>query len=124
MSDPSPRLTDGEIERRALDAYKAVVGKVLRVQWVSGYTGSDSQDYHGEVIVRVDETDPQSICHWNGEWLDPYWDVTVLAWDGDGSVFPLRSCWMHGHSYNSQTGESQPTHYEVLGNAASLPKDG
>jgi hypothetical protein len=99
---------EDKLEVQALQDFQRVVGKMFWAYDLHGYSGEDSidVDLKGEpVLVRIDDTDVDSILHWNGEWLDPYWDVEVLT--PVPEVPGLRSCWIHGHSYNTKTPERQ-----------------
>jgi len=101
------------LEREALEFYRAHRGRLLEVTWVSGYNDrDDSEDLMTDpIIVRVDRTNEHDILHWSDEWLDPYWDVTLVR----GDVRGLRSLWIDGPSVNALTGISEWKNVRVLG---------
>ena len=100
-----------ELERLALADFAKAQGNLFNVDWVYGYVGDDSHDVRCDppAVVRIDPTGQDSILHWCDEWLDPYWDVTILDSVGqpleNGTLAGLRSTWIHGPSYNLKTGE-------------------
>lgn len=103
------------LENRVLADYRAVAGKVLMASVVSGYLG-DTDDsgcfkFDPPLAVRVDagmDAQPQhGLFHWNDEWLDPYWDVTIIGTHPDLPPEGLRSAWIDGTSYNAETGECE-----------------
>lgn len=102
------------IERGALQEHEAVRGRCFRVPWVYGYKGEDSVDVHLDppVLVRILKTSEGDVCHWNDEWLDPFWDVEVL--EQRQELEDVRSTWVHGTSYSiagdQQAFEGVPVH--------------
>lgn len=103
-----PPTTVEELEAEARRLHSRYVGCVVLVPCVIGYldTGHDTVERYpgtGEPLfrVRILPTDNQSICHWNDEYLDPYWDVEPL----DERLAGLRSTWIDGPSVNALTGE-------------------
>lgn len=94
----------GEFEARARVDYSRHLGRELLVQVVYGYRGDDSVDCFpvrgGELRVRVAPTSDGDLCHWNDEWLDPYWNVEVLSTEDPG-VAGARSFWIFGPSYTT-----------------------
>ena len=73
--------------------YELNLGRSLTVDGVVAYVGDDGQDYFGPFLVRLEKTDAESLRHSVDEYLDPYWDVTVLDdFDADGA-------WSYGPSY-------------------------
>lgn len=108
-----------QLEQRALAAFREYEGRLVEVGYLCGYNQhDDSEDVACDppIIVRIDRTNEQSVLHWNDEWLDPYWDVTVVRGDARG----LRSCWIDGPSVNAITGETEWKHIRVLGGLESM----
>ena len=104
-------LTITQLEDLALADYKAVEGKVIFVKFVAGFVGDDTDSsehyFNPPIRGRVDkgQNPEHGILHWNDNYLDPYWDVTIV--DRKHPQLPkegLRSCWTDGPSY-SITGE-------------------
>ena len=91
-----PQFDRAPLEEVALTEYNEQLGKLLEVNYICGYTGNDSGDWMCDppIIVRLDATDRSSILHWNDEWLDPYWDVTLIS--GTLPVEGIRSLWIDG----------------------------
>jgi hypothetical protein len=85
--------------------FKAHLGKLLKVEYLCGYSDNDSADVACEAIVRVVPTPETDILHWNDEWLDPYWDVELI--EGDERARSLRSIWIDGPSHNALTGKRE-----------------
>src|SRR5437879_1356733 len=104
------------VEAHALAFHLAHVGRLLEVGYLCGYTeDDDSEDVACSAIVRVSPVDGnthQDICHWNDEWLDPYWDVELIS--GDERAKSLRSIWIDGPSVNAITGVTQWKDVRVL----------
>jgi hypothetical protein len=112
-------MTKEECRARARADYEAVKGKLIRVEYLMGYltNGQDSQeqDFEKSIVVRVEETTPGDIDHWVDEWLDPYWNVTIVQ--TDHPELPkggLVGCWVFGHSYNTKNDDSDRTFLELV----------
>ena len=97
------------LEAKALADFAAVKGKLVRIDWLYGYIDDNGWEGPADggpygVIVRVLDTPENELRRWCCEWLDPIYDVEVIV-PGD---LPegLRSCWIHGKSYNLK-GEEQ-----------------
>jgi hypothetical protein len=86
------------IEKEALSQFNRHVGRRFAVTELSGYIGNYSHNLilENTAIVRVVKTDKAAICHWNDEWLDPYWDVEMIH--GHIRGLPPTSCWIDGPS--------------------------
>jgi hypothetical protein len=129
-------LTKGQIattEELALAEYREHAGKLLEVDYLCGYDEhDDSVDAECRAIVRVDQNQqPHSgILHWNDEWLDQYWDVTVIRMlqpptcgvsiNGEKRGVRLNSTWIYGPSHNVLTGERDWKHVRPLSWGESL----
>lgn len=70
------------MEQCAREDYRDYLGAVLRVRRVMFWRGEDSEEFAVRsgpgVLVRVTATSDSSLLAWNGEWLDPRWDVEVI----------------------------------------------
>ena len=98
-----------QLEERALADHRTHRGSIILVTCLGGYNErDDSIELHLDppLRCRVDRTREEDVLHWNGEWLDPYWDVTPLD-RKNPAISGLRSFWTDGHSYNVCTGETQ-----------------
>jgi len=95
-----------EAERLALADYRAVAGKIIEVQMISGYNDRDDSVDVDDVpmLVRVDPgMQPHSgILHWCDDFLDPYWNVTAIREYSE--LKGLRSFWTYGKSYRIADG--------------------
>lgn len=85
--------------------YMACVGRLFRVDYLCGYLDNDSCDRECDAIVKIMPTSEADRNHVNGDWVDPYWDVKLIA--GDEKSRTLRSIWIDGPSVNIYTGELQ-----------------
>jgi len=97
-SKPPPPPTEQELEALALGEYLVAVDRVILVSVASCMVGCDSRDvgFSPPARFRVVRTSQQDICHWNDEWLDPYWNVEPID-----QVSPeASSWWVHGPSRN------------------------
>ena len=97
MSYINTRCTDVETWAEAkflarLD-YELHLGHEVVVSDVTTYINDDSCDHVGTFRVRLDETDPCDLGNATDEYLDPYWEVTMLD-QVEGT-----SPWAHGPSY-------------------------
>jgi hypothetical protein len=94
------------LEDMAVTDYSKHKGKLLRVGLIVDHDGKYQRDYYCDAIVRVDKyMNHYSLRHWNDEWLDPYWSVTVIHWITNPAE--LGSTWIDGPSYNAITGVRQ-----------------
>jgi len=74
--------------------YALHLGTEFEVGYVSGFFNDvDTGDFEGPWRVHLDHTADGDLMHRNDEYLDPYWDVTVLE------PLDARSTWCHGPSY-------------------------
>ncbi len=94
-----------EREKKAFEDFHEHYGLVVRAHVVRGYIGDDSVDITFRPPIAVRITGPLNpdcgINHWNDEWLDPYWDVSIVEpWHPQLQEHPLRSCWIDGPSYD------------------------
>ena len=96
-----------DLEAKVLADHETFKGKVILAKVVSGYRGEDSVEVYVDppVRCRVEPMAKNDICHWNDEWLDPYWDIEVL--EDRPELRGLRSTWTFGRSYNGETGEGE-----------------
>lgn len=104
-------MTREELEKLAIDDYKQVLGRPIFVLELHGYRDGCSLDIGLDTPakVKVVKTDEQSILHWNGDWLDPYWELELLK--PHPTLAGIRSLYMFGDSY-SLDGKMQPASYE------------
>lgn len=115
--------TRAEIEAWAFGDYEEVLGKTIFVTFVTGYVGNDTVDFSLKkpAKVKVVKTSRESILHWNGEWLDPYWELELV--EPHPELKEGRSFWMFGDSY-SLDGKYEPTAFEPhIGPRAWSPRD-
>ena len=102
------KMTRDVAEALVLQDYREHYGKLLRVSYLAGTDkNGDSIDKYvdGVLIVRLLDTNEDSVLHWNDEWLDPYWDVEVIQ--GAELVVGINNPWIDGPSYNTKTGERE-----------------
>jgi hypothetical protein len=94
--------TVAEAVRRAHADFESARGQIIPVLWVMGYDDHDNSVERGAdpgnpFKVRADATNQSSIEHFNDEYLDPYWDITII--EPRPELDGIRSCWMWGKSY-------------------------
>lgn len=106
-----------EIERQVIADYDAVAGKVVLISEIQCY--DEDNDLVEDVklvppaIARIDHfptVENDSLLHWNGEWLDPYLDVTILK--PHPALANLRPSWAFGICL-STSGEVQDAPFTV-----------
>lgn len=99
-------------EERAVADGRRVAGRRLLVGRVYGYEG----EYGNDVVERfcvppavmvVEDV----VLRWQGEWLDPVWDVRLV--EPHPELEGIRSMWVYGHSY-SIDGRAAPSGYLEL----------
>jgi hypothetical protein len=108
--------TARRFEARAIAECEAQQGLVILTSHLVGLVGDTDRQadfrFDPPLPVRVLPVRfPDQLIRWNGEWLDPLWNVEVVQLDHPGlPPEGLRSCWVYGPSYNFRTGERQPCH--------------
>jgi hypothetical protein len=95
-----------DAEAQALLDFDQAKGQIIEVETVTGYVGN-SHDQTDRTApnsvpfrVRVIDTSPEEVKHWNDDWLDPYWNVEPA--EGETRLADLRSIYTFGHSYRTQ----------------------
>ena len=89
--------TEEEAESRAQAELQFYVGRLIRVDQVVAYF-KDCNDYvlsFSEAVVRVRFTWPQQE-DWNGEFLDPCWDVDIVEHPRKDEI---EHAWIYGRAY-------------------------
>lgn len=106
-------------EKSVVADHKAHEGKILLASMLTGYIGNTDYQidlaFNKPVRVRVEPAIESDLIRVQDDWLDPVWNVTIL--DKDHPELPkegLRSCWLHGTSYNYENGDIEPTREWVL----------
>lgn len=100
-------------EKSVLADHENYVGKVILATMLSGYLGEtdDSVDlvFKNPIRVLVGPALRTDLVRIQDDWLDPVWNVAIL--DEHHPELPvegLRSCWLHGTSYNWTNGDIEP----------------
>lgn len=93
------KLPLAEAIARAHADYAAAVGTVIDAKCVIGYKGNDSVEVYPDppARVRVEATPHEDIEHFNDDYLDPYWNVTLV--ESHPALEGVRSLWVDGPSY-------------------------
>lgn len=96
-------LTREQLETKALNRYRSLVGKLVEVKAVLGFVGYDSDDFRCRgTIVQIQETRDDDVVRWmDDNVIDPYYEVEVVSWGSLGALPPERrprSCWIYGDS--------------------------
>jgi hypothetical protein len=86
-----------EAATRAMEDHRRAVGKTFMVKEVDGYIGNDSVTCGGRIKVRVQKTATDDVTRVVDNFVDPYWDVEVVA--GPKKCRHVRSAWVFGPSY-------------------------
>jgi len=92
-------------ENKAINDYRALLGKTVLLSRVSGYKGTDSEEVQlkSPKEFKICETNIDDVLHYNDSWIDPYYNVEPL---GDyPELQEMRSFWCFGKGYNTETGE-------------------
>lgn len=127
---------NAEAERLAVEAYEQAKGKVYRVKYVMGWRGSDTEEVHGDFVVRVLPTSIEDdILRWHdrpmlqqggyefGGYLDPVWEVEVL--DGPPEdmalIADMRNFYIDATSYT--TGELPSSNPVIEAEVPVPPED-
>jgi hypothetical protein len=90
------------IEQRAMADYAAACGQEFLVESVSAQSGLTSVDILCEppAHVRVVSTSPEFLTRWNGNWLDPRWNVEVVT--PHPALEKVAGVWVFGASYHAE----------------------
>lgn len=101
------------IEKARAD-YATVVGTIVEVPVLYGYSGEDSCEWYFDEPIRVLvlPTRDEDVTRTCDNFVDPYWDVEVIesalkpeaqrfTWNGEPRPLPpdARSFWVDGVSY-------------------------
>jgi hypothetical protein len=99
-------MTHEEAEARVLADYAAVAGRLVRVGHVMGFADDDSDDVYPDppALMRISRhvDEGWSLLRWNREWIDPYWDATLV--EPHPQLAHLRSFYVDGTSYSLDGG--------------------
>lgn len=92
-------------EFAAMDEFETVRGRLIVVQDVEGYRGSDSVSVRLEppAVFRVLPTPRGDIARWCDEWCDPCWNVEPV--ERRPELEGLTSMWVYGTSINGRTAD-------------------
>lgn len=113
LDDPM-RALQAEMEAKALADYKAHEGRVLLVSTLTGYVGESGQavTVHCDPPARVrvnrgidKRRKSEDLRHWCDNWLDPYWDVTLI--ERHPALEDARGLWVFGTAYCTD-GRTEP----------------
>src|SRR3972149_2024944 len=87
--------------------YGRIKGRPILVSELTGYRDDHSIDFGLEppALVMVAHTSDGDLSHQVDQWLDPYWNLTLL--EPHPQLKGVESLWMFGTSYNLETGEAQ-----------------
>lgn len=97
-------MTREEAEARVLEDYRLVLGQEIRVGYVFGFANDWVEEaFSPPVLVRVEETEESVLLNWRYDWIDPYWNVTVL----EDHRFEGDSTYVDGVSYQVPSGKRQ-----------------
>jgi hypothetical protein len=104
-------------ETQVVRDYLAHEGKTLFIHNFTAFVGDSDEQVdlclHKPVAVRLDPNQANSsLFNWRDDWIDPYWDVTIL--DNKHPELPkqgVRSAYTYGPSYNRKTGEVECGHW-------------
>lgn len=101
------------VESKALADYDHLLGRVVLTTKISGYVGSDSVSLNlsTPAKVQITATDQASLLHWNDDWCDPYWNVTLV--EPHVELDGVRSLWMDGHSYHINGKQSEASDFTL-----------
>lgn len=101
-----PVASRAEGDALALAAHAARLGQLVEVNWLFGYVGDDSVEWHSDppFVVRVEATDRESLTRVCDQFIDPYWNVSVVEDRGIPAVATASSHWIHGPSYEMPVG--------------------
>lgn len=98
-------LTCDEVERKALEEYRALVGQKILCYMLICSDGDVALDV--PIVAIIEPTQENDIARWNDhEWLDPIYDIKVVDWRGNGAIDVSRAYWVYGTSL-SINGESE-----------------
>jgi hypothetical protein len=107
-------MTEQEAIEKARADYASVVGTIIEVPSLCGYSGEDSCEWYYDEPIRVlvlptADGDVTRTCD---NFVDPYWNVEVIelalkpeaqrfAWNGEPRPLPAdaSSFWVDGLSY-------------------------
>jgi hypothetical protein len=114
-------MTLDEATAKARADFASVVGTIVEVPTLYGYSGDDSYEWHFDDPIRVLvlPTRDEDIARIQDNFVDPCWDVEVVesalkpeaqrfTWNGEPRPLPTdaRSFWVDGISYQFNGGKS------------------
>ena len=112
VGQPStPRDDRTALEVQAYKDFAHVKGKILCVDHFTANVSHETREFDccaGVVLVRVMETDDDNITHWCDDWLDPEWDIEVVAVYDMELPDDISAPYMNGTSYNVKDGDTKP----------------
>jgi len=99
------RTTKDNVKEKVRADFRAVVGKTFLAATVYGYRGDNGVGIQCDppCVVRVVDTDEDSLRRWDNGWCDPYWNVELLA--PHEALTEVCSLRVRGTSYNVETQE-------------------
>lgn len=118
-----PEHTKAKLEQMALDRYQELLGKVVEVRWVQGYIDDHSDDFecNPPAKVKIVETTRTDILHWNGNYLDPMYDIELV--EPHPVLKDVTSLWLDAESYHPKSGRLGSAIQRIVGNAPMTPND-
>jgi hypothetical protein len=102
MSD-DPLFTESDAKQKSISDYEAVLGTVIRPEWIIAYKDDTSHDIrtHGKVASRVKATAESDLTRVCDTHIDPYWDLEIVE-DPENLLSGYTSPWTWGKSYRIQ----------------------
>ena len=101
-------MTYAEAVAAAKRDYLAFLGRVFRPKnealcYLNDQSTTEEVIVNGEVSVRLIETDDESLAHDTGGYVDPYWELEIVA-DPQNLMGGRRYCYMIGppHQYTGE----------------------
>lgn len=94
--------------QRATKDYKSHLGRTMEVPYLYGMVDGDAKQFNARpqdpFVIRISETEPEVVNHWEGNTLEPRWRCQVV--DGQGMLPPnVKKGWIDGPSYRVQRRE-------------------
>lgn len=102
MSD-APLFTEAEAKQQAISDYEAVLGTVIRPEWIIAYKHDTSHDIRTDrkVAARVKATAESDVTRVCDTHIDPYWNLEIVEVP-ENLLSGYTSPWTWGKSYRIQ----------------------
>lgn len=93
-------MTLEEARAKARADFAAVVGTIIRPEWICGIVDFNSCEINndGRIAARVLDTPDADVTRTCDDFVDPYWNLEIVE-DPNGETLEIDHPWTWGTSY-------------------------